>query len=87
LIFPRASLSGEERPSRPCARRPARRAARKISSHAKSAGGQEEAFVEGAEPKKGDLPFRLEQPPFQAHVEARSAAVAQYGQMMEDWSG
>ncbi|ABD86752.1 efflux RND transporter periplasmic adaptor subunit [Rhodopseudomonas palustris] len=38
---------------------------------------QEQLFVEGAEVKKGDLLFRLEQPPFQADVEAKRAAVAQ----------
>ena len=34
-------------------------------------------FVEGAEVKKGDLLYRLEQPPFQAQVDANQATVAQ----------
>jgi membrane fusion protein, multidrug efflux system len=34
-------------------------------------------FVEGAEVKKGDLLYRLEQPPFQAQVDAAKANVAQ----------
>jgi len=34
-------------------------------------------FVEGAEVKKGDLLYRLEQPPFQAQVENNKANVAQ----------
>ena len=34
-------------------------------------------FVEGSEVKKGDLLYLLEQPPFQADVQARQAAVAQ----------
>ncbi len=34
-------------------------------------------FVEGTEVKKGDLLYRLEQPPFQAQVDAAKAAVAQ----------
>lgn len=38
---------------------------------------QEQLFVEGAEVKKGDLLFRLEQPPFEADAEAKRAAVAQ----------
>jgi len=38
---------------------------------------QEQMFVEGAEVKKGDLLFRLEQPPFEADAEAKRAAVAQ----------
>ena len=37
----------------------------------------EQLFVEGAEVKKGQLLFRLEQGPFQADVEAKRAAVAQ----------
>jgi membrane fusion protein, multidrug efflux system len=35
-------------------------------------------FTEGAEVKKGDLLYRLEQPPFQADVQAKQAAVAQF---------
>ena len=38
---------------------------------------QEQLFVEGAEVKKGDLLFRLEQPPFEADAEAKRAAVDQ----------
>src|SRR5215472_4397745 len=34
-------------------------------------------FVEGAEVKKGDLLYQLEQPPFQAQVDADKASVAQ----------
>ena len=34
-------------------------------------------FVEGAEVNKGDLLYRLEQPPFQAQVDANQATVAQ----------
>ncbi len=34
-------------------------------------------FVEGAEVKKGDLLYLLEQPPFQAQVDADKANVAQ----------
>src|SRR5437588_12940816 len=34
-------------------------------------------FVEGAEVKKGDLLYQLEQPPFQAQVENNKANVAQ----------
>jgi membrane fusion protein (multidrug efflux system) len=44
---------------------------------------QDQLFVEGAEVKKGDLLFRLEQPPFQADVEARRAAVAQAEAQLE----
>ncbi|HLH47803.1 MAG TPA: efflux RND transporter periplasmic adaptor subunit [Roseiarcus sp.] len=35
-------------------------------------------FTEGADVKKGDLLYRLEQGPFQADVEAKQAVVAQY---------
>ena len=38
---------------------------------------EKRAFVEGAEVKKGDLLYLLEQPPFQAQVEANKAKVAQ----------
>src|SRR5690242_21821515 len=34
-------------------------------------------FIEGAEVKKGDLLYQLEQPPFQAQVENNKANVAQ----------
>src|ERR1700747_1097303 len=36
-------------------------------------------FVEGAEVKKGDLLYLLEQPPYQAQVDANKATVAQLG--------
>ncbi|HEY6979378.1 efflux RND transporter periplasmic adaptor subunit [Reyranella sp.] len=39
---------------------------------------EEVLFTEGAEVKKGDLLFRLEQAPFRADVQARQAAVAQF---------
>src|SRR5271170_521261 len=35
-------------------------------------------FAEGTEVKKGDLLYRLEQPPYQADVQAKQAAVAQF---------
>jgi membrane fusion protein, multidrug efflux system len=35
-------------------------------------------FVEGAEVKKGDLLYQLEQPPFQAQIDAAKASVAQF---------
>jgi len=38
---------------------------------------EKRAFVEGAEVKKGDLLYLLEQPPFQAQVDADKANVAQ----------
>lgn len=38
---------------------------------------EKRAFVEGAEVKKGDLLYLLEQPPFQAQVDAAKANVAQ----------
>jgi membrane fusion protein (multidrug efflux system) len=45
---------------------------------------EEALFVEGAEVKKGDLLYRLEQPPFQADVEAKQAAVAQAEAQLEN---
>src|SRR5580700_1804843 len=36
-------------------------------------------FVEGAEVKKGDLLYLLEQPPFQAVVDADKATIDQFG--------
>jgi membrane fusion protein, multidrug efflux system len=39
---------------------------------------EKRAFVEGAEVKKGDLLYLLEQPPFQAQVEAAKASVEQF---------
>ena len=41
-------------------------------------------FTEGAEVKKGDLLYRLEQGPFQADVEAKQAAVAQYKAQLQN---
>jgi membrane fusion protein (multidrug efflux system) len=38
---------------------------------------EEQFFTEGAEVKKGDLLYRLEQPPYQADLEAKQAAIAQ----------
>src|SRR6201982_2917898 len=38
---------------------------------------EQRLFVEGAEVKKGDLLYRLEQPPFQAQVQATQATVEQ----------
>ncbi len=45
---------------------------------------EKQAFVEGAEVKKGDLLYLLEQPPFQADVEAKRAAVAQAKAQLEN---
>ena len=45
---------------------------------------QDQLFVEGAEVKKGDLLFRLEQPPFQADAESKRAAVAQAEAQLEN---
>src|SRR4029077_14129020 len=39
---------------------------------------EKRAFVEGAEVKQGDLLYLLEQPPFQAQVDAAKANVAQF---------
>jgi membrane fusion protein, multidrug efflux system len=39
---------------------------------------EQQLFVEGSEVKKGDLLYRLEQPPFQAQVQASQAAVEQF---------
>jgi membrane fusion protein (multidrug efflux system) len=44
----------------------------------------EQLFVEGAEVKKGDMLYRLEQAPFQADVEAKQAAVAQAEAQLEN---
>src|SRR5439155_5514962 len=38
---------------------------------------EQQLFVEGSEVKKGDLLYRLEQPPFQAQVDYNKANVAQ----------
>jgi membrane fusion protein, multidrug efflux system len=38
---------------------------------------EQQLFIEGAEVKNGDLLYRLEQPPYQADLEAKQAAVAQ----------
>ncbi|WP_199445491.1 efflux RND transporter periplasmic adaptor subunit [Acidisphaera rubrifaciens] len=45
---------------------------------------EKQAFVEGAEVKKGELLYLLEQPPFQADVEAKRAAVAQAKAQLEN---
>src|SRR5262249_1455451 len=39
---------------------------------------EQQLFVEGSEVKKGDLLYRLEQPPYQAQVQASQAAVEQF---------
>jgi membrane fusion protein (multidrug efflux system) len=41
-------------------------------------------FVEGAEVKKGDLLYRLEQGPFQADVQAKQAAIAQFEAQLQN---
>jgi len=41
-------------------------------------------FTEGAEVKKGDLLYRLEQGPFKADVEAKQAVVAQYKAQLQN---
>jgi membrane fusion protein (multidrug efflux system) len=41
-------------------------------------------FIEGAEVKKGDLLYRLEQGPFQADVQAKEAAVAQFKAQLQN---
>ena len=41
-------------------------------------------FTEGAEVKKGDLLYRLEQGPFQADVQAKQAAIAQFQAQLEN---
>lgn len=41
-------------------------------------------FTEGAEVKRGDLLYRLEQAPFQADVAAKQAAVAQYKAQLQN---
>lgn len=45
---------------------------------------EQRLFVEGSEVKRGDLLYRLEQPPFQADVQARQAAVAQASALLEN---
>jgi membrane fusion protein, multidrug efflux system len=44
----------------------------------------ERFFTEGAEVKKGDLLYRLEQPPYQADLAAKQAAVAQAEAQLEN---
>ncbi len=44
----------------------------------------ERLFVEGAEVKKGDLLYRLEQGPFQADVAAKEAAIAQFKAQLQN---
>ncbi len=41
-------------------------------------------FTEGAEVKKGDLLYRLEQGPFQADIEAKQAVIAQYRAQLQN---
>lgn len=41
-------------------------------------------FTDGAEVKKGDLLYQLEQAPFQADVQAKEAAVAQFKAQLQD---
>ncbi len=41
-------------------------------------------FTEGAEVKKGDLLYRLEQSPFKADVEAKQAVIAQYKAQLQN---
>lgn len=45
---------------------------------------EERLFTEGAEVKKGDLLYRLEQGPFQADVAAKQAVVAQYKAQLQN---
>jgi len=45
---------------------------------------EERFFTEGAEVKKGDLLYRLEQGPFKADVEAKQAVVAQYKAQLQN---
>jgi membrane fusion protein, multidrug efflux system len=42
------------------------------------------AFTEGAEVKTGDLLYRLEQPPFQADVQAKQAAIDQFAAQLKN---
>jgi membrane fusion protein, multidrug efflux system len=44
----------------------------------------ERLFTEGAEVEKGDLLYRLEQAPFQADVQAKEAAVAQFKAQLQN---
>ncbi len=43
-------------------------------------------FTEGAEVKPGDLLYQIEKPPFEADVEAKTAAVAQYNALLQNAS-
>ena len=45
---------------------------------------EERLFTEGAEVKKGDLLYRLEQGPFRADVQAKEATVAQFKAQLEN---
>ena len=74
---PRHAVNGVYRPhpgDRPGQSRSARR---RFPRDARS-------FKEGAEVKKGDLLYRLEQGPFQADVEAKEAVVDQYKAQLEN---
>ncbi len=42
------------------------------------------SFTEGAEVKKGDLLYRLEQPPFQADVASKQAAIDQFAAQLQN---
>ncbi len=45
---------------------------------------EETPFTEGAEVKKGDVLYRLEQPPFQALVDSSQATIAQYEALLRN---
>jgi membrane fusion protein, multidrug efflux system len=45
---------------------------------------EQRSFTEGAEVKKGDLLYQLEQPPFKADVRAKQAAVAQFKAQLQN---
>jgi membrane fusion protein, multidrug efflux system len=45
---------------------------------------EEAPFTEGAEVKKGDLLYRLEQPPFQAQVDSSQATINQYEALLRN---
>jgi membrane fusion protein, multidrug efflux system len=45
---------------------------------------EERLFIEGAEVKKGDLLYRLEQGPFQADVQAKQAMIAQFNAQLQN---
>jgi membrane fusion protein (multidrug efflux system) len=45
---------------------------------------EQRLFIEGAEVKKGDLLYRLEQGPFQADLQAKQAAIAQFKAQLQN---